>query len=280
MVGVKRLVLALVLALQVVMVAAATVVGAAPPASGGSAGPAGDWGWPLPGTPEVVRSFDPPDQPYGRGHRGVDLAAPPGTTVLAAGSGVVSFAGWLAGRGVVAVTHPNGLRTTYEPLLIMVRRGQHVVRGTVLGRLLPGHPGCPQPACLHWGLRRGEAYLDPLSLLRSGAIRLLPLAGAAGPHGRGLPLAVTGAGGTGGPGGPEIAAAPQTPGHTPVGLFGPLGAAHPVARPAAGTVADWAANVRAATSADPWQRFHRFCTAVAMGLALAAGWILLTRRPP
>lgn len=75
----------------------------------------------APGTagtaPEVTRGFDPPDGPYRPGHRGVDLAAGPGTPVLAAGAGVVGYAGVLAGRGVVTVVHPgDGLRTTYEPV--------------------------------------------------------------------------------------------------------------------------------------------------------------------
>lgn len=125
--------------------------------------------------PEVTRGFEPPVGPYEPGHRGVDLAAAPGTPVLAAGPGVVGYAGMLAGRGVVTVVHPGGLRTTYEPVRAGVRPGQHVSAGTVLGTLEPGHPGCPRRACLHWGLLRGHTYLDPLSLLRHGPMRLLPL---------------------------------------------------------------------------------------------------------
>ena len=37
---------------------------------------------------------------------------------------------------------------------------------------------CFPEACLHWGLLQGEAYLDPLSLVGGGPIRLLPLDGA------------------------------------------------------------------------------------------------------
>ncbi len=48
--------------------------------------------------------------------------------------------------------------------------------GAVLGGLLPGHAGCPDAACLHWGLRRGETYLDPMTLLRPARVRLLPMA--------------------------------------------------------------------------------------------------------
>src|SRR5688500_3101813 len=67
--------------------------------------------WPLAGEPRVTRRFTPPPTPYGRGHRGVDLAGPAGTQVSAARAGTVSFAAVLAGRGVVVVAHPDGLRT-------------------------------------------------------------------------------------------------------------------------------------------------------------------------
>lgn len=139
------------------------------------------WGWPLPGRPAIVRPFDPPDAPWGRGHRGVDLAAPAGSPVLAAGPGVVTYAAVLAGRGVVTVTHLGGLRTTYEPVSATVRPGQPVSTGDVLGTLQAGHPGCPRPSCLHWGLRRGDTYLDPMILLATGPIRLLPLTDPPGP---------------------------------------------------------------------------------------------------
>ncbi|HEY2191547.1 MAG TPA: peptidoglycan DD-metalloendopeptidase family protein [Actinomycetospora sp.] len=153
----------------------------------------GDFGWPLAGLGRdgppagggagtVARRFLPPPNPYGRGHRGVDLAATRGTPVLAAGAGVVAQAGTLAGRGVVSVVHPGGLRTTYEPVTARVVVGTPVARGTVLGTLDAGHPGCPAAACLHWGLRRRtgppgrrEQYLDPLLLVGLGRTRLWPL---------------------------------------------------------------------------------------------------------
>jgi murein DD-endopeptidase MepM/ murein hydrolase activator NlpD len=143
--------------------------------------PAPGWHWPLPGHPEVTRRFDPPATPYGPGHRGVDLAAAPGTPVLAAGPGVVAWAGVLAGRGVVSVRHAGGLRTTYEPVSAAVRAGQRVAAGDRLGLLAAGHPGCPRPACLHWGLLRGSVYLDPLTLVGAGPVRLLPLGRTAAP---------------------------------------------------------------------------------------------------
>lgn len=136
--------------------------------------PRGGFGWPLAGFPTVLRAFDAPDQPYGRGHRGVDLGGRDGQPVLAAGAGIVAFAGPVAGRPVVSIDHPNGLRTTYEPVLATVTAGQHVARGDPIGTLQAGHPGCTAAACLHWGVRRGEEYLDPLWLLSPGPVRLLP----------------------------------------------------------------------------------------------------------
>ncbi|EME99899.1 peptidase [Streptomyces mobaraensis NBRC 13819 = DSM 40847] len=133
--------------------------------------------------PAVLRGWDPPAAPWARGHRGVDLAAAPGDAVRAAADGVVSFVGTVAGRGVVAVELPGTgdppLRTTYEPVVAGVRRGDRVEAGAVLGELGPGPWHCAA-GCLHWGLLRGREYLDPLGLLpgwmvRRGPSRLLPL---------------------------------------------------------------------------------------------------------
>ncbi|MFI7221653.1 M23 family metallopeptidase [Nonomuraea angiospora] len=142
------------------------------PASPARAAPP-TWRWPLDGHPRVLRRFTPPPEPWLAGHRGIDLAAPPSTPVLAAGPGTVRFAGPVAGKGVVTVEHESGLRTTYLPVKASVRRGQPVAPGSTLGfvEASPGH--CPE-SCLHWGLRRGTHYLDPLLLLGQATIRLLP----------------------------------------------------------------------------------------------------------
>ena len=137
----------------------------------------GPWGWPLAGSTPVVRAFAPPAVRYAAGHRGVDLAATAGEPVLAAGAGRVTWAGLIAGRGVVVVTH-GALRTTYEPVTAAVPVGTAVALGEVVGTLEPGHLGCAADACLHWGLRRSEEYLDPVRLVERGPVRLLPAEGA------------------------------------------------------------------------------------------------------
>lgn len=160
----RRLVLALLLVLPLSASPAAAEV--APSLPRGT--------WPLQPRPEVVRGFDPPDSPWGAGHRGVDLRGHPGQPVHAAAAGRVSFAGSLAGRGVVVVDHGT-VRTTYEPVQAALAVGTRVTAGQVIGHLdVPGSH-CFPAACLHWGLRRGEEYLDPLSLVGGGPVRLLPL---------------------------------------------------------------------------------------------------------
>ena len=144
------------------------------------AAPRPGFSWPLQGSPVVTRGFQPPQTRYGVGHRGVDLGGYVGEHVLAAGPGRVSYAGLLAGRGVVTVTHSGGLRTTYEPVTTTVHVGDQVAQGDVIGRLSTGHAAC-RDVCLHWGLLRGETYLDPLGLVQAQQVRLLPLGDDARP---------------------------------------------------------------------------------------------------
>jgi murein DD-endopeptidase MepM/ murein hydrolase activator NlpD len=178
--GLRRTVLLVVLVFAGTLPAAAASGGLAgrspaPSASTSTSGPVIYWA-PLP-TIRVVHRFDPPATRYGPGHLGVDLATSPGATVRVAGAGVVRFAGSVAGRGVVVVQHPDGIRTEYEP----VRPARGVAAGTALARGAPlgvvdgAHRGCPPGRCLHWGARRGDTYLDPLSLLVAlSPVRLLP----------------------------------------------------------------------------------------------------------
>jgi murein DD-endopeptidase MepM/ murein hydrolase activator NlpD len=122
----------------------------------------------------VVSRFQRPASTWGAGHRGVDLAATSGQPVLAAAAGQVVHVGVIAGRGTVSVLHPDGVRTTYEPITAQVRRGQVVRAGQVIG-LVDGSAASHCSRCLHLGALRGRVYLDPLALLRPGHVVLLPL---------------------------------------------------------------------------------------------------------
>jgi murein DD-endopeptidase MepM/ murein hydrolase activator NlpD len=128
----------------------------------------------------VVRYFDPPDSPYGPGHRGVDLAGKLGQQVYAIGAGRVRFAGSVAGRGVVVLDHGR-LRSTYQPVLATVRPGASVTAGQRIGILELVHSHCLPDPCLHLGVLRGHRYIDPLTLLGPRPVVLKPLSrGGAG----------------------------------------------------------------------------------------------------
>ncbi len=138
----------------------------------------GGWTWPVTGA--VIRSFDPPDDPFGSGHRGIDVAAPAGTEVRAVDAGTVTFAGSIGGERFVTVDHGGGLVGSYSWLSeIRVARGDVVTRGHVIALSGAGHPGSTDAPHLHLGARLDGAYVDPMLYLSplsvSGLIRLAPL---------------------------------------------------------------------------------------------------------
>jgi murein DD-endopeptidase MepM/ murein hydrolase activator NlpD len=129
----------------------------------------------------IVRRFEPPPTPFAAGHRGIDMAVPAGTPVLASNDGVVAFAGRVGFELFVSIDHADGIRTTYSFLsAVWVSRGEIVARGRPIAASGPGHAGSTEPH-LHFGARIGEAYIDPEPLLLDGlrrdvsqAIRLVP----------------------------------------------------------------------------------------------------------
>ncbi|MDR6637726.1 M23 family metallopeptidase [Paenarthrobacter nitroguajacolicus] len=125
----------------------------------------GRWSWPLAPKPSVLRTFDPPDKPWMSGHRGVDLGpAPDGGQVTSPADGVVTFAGVVVDRPVLTIDHGDGLRSSFEPLTSGLKPGDAVRKGQALGTVEPGH--CGSVTCLHWGVRRGEDYVNPLDFVQ------------------------------------------------------------------------------------------------------------------
>lgn len=141
----------------------------------------GTWTWPVVGP--VIEPFDPPDTPYGSGHRGIDIAAPVGTTVVAPAAGVVAFAGRVGGELFVTLDHGGGLTSTSSWVsAALVVEGDAVSRGSAIALTGTGHPGSSTPH-LHFGVRLDGVYLDPMTFLEapsvSDLIRLAPLSVAA-----------------------------------------------------------------------------------------------------
>lgn len=137
------------------------------------------WSWPLNPQPNVFSPFDPPAQRWLAGHRGADLAARVGNTVLAPAGGIVSYAGIVVDRPVLVIDHGSGLKSSFEPVRTDLVPGSIVSAREEIGIMSIG-AHCSN-RCLHWGLRLDGQYIDPLLTIRDDRPSiLLPL--RSGPH--------------------------------------------------------------------------------------------------
>ena len=165
--------------IAIVAILTGCLFAAAPPASAGTASAdTNEWEWPIAGTHEVGRQFDAPETQYSAGHRGVDLPGETGDAVTAVADGTVTFAGSVAGVGVVVIDHGD-TQSTYQPVTAVVKRGQSVGAGTKIGTLVQRGSHCLSRPCLHLGRKVGDLYADPLELMRGRSqIRLVNPLGA------------------------------------------------------------------------------------------------------
>lgn len=149
---------------------AGALVGPAAPTSG-------LWSWPVGdgARPGLVAPFDAPRERWGPGHRGIDLTTKKGAAVTAVADGVVSHRGRIAGRGTVSITHPGGVRSTYEPVGSALAVGEWVRGGEVLGTIGNEAGHCAPLACLHLGAKRGPDHLDPWPFFGARRVILLPV---------------------------------------------------------------------------------------------------------
>lgn len=146
--------------------------------------------------PRVIRPFEKPTQRWSTGHRGVDLAVPENDRrVYAPAAGKVVFSGTVVNRKVLVIAHPDGRRSTFEPMDEALPVGTTVAAGEVIGTVAITAGGTSErpyrrcsTACLYWGVRQGGArgdgsgktaeYINPMSLLGSKEPSiLLPMPG-------------------------------------------------------------------------------------------------------
>ncbi len=88
-------------------------------------------------TSRFSRSRFHPVQMMWKAHKGTDYAAPTGTPIMTTASGIVEQTGYTAGNGnFVKVKHDRTYSTQYLHMSrILVRRGQRVTQGSVIGRV-------------------------------------------------------------------------------------------------------------------------------------------------
>ncbi|MBP1561201.1 MAG: peptidoglycan DD-metalloendopeptidase family protein [Oscillospiraceae bacterium] len=126
------------------------------PVSTGSGG-SGDYFWPVDGG--YISAY----QGDGRGHKGIDIAAPYGTPIYAAESGTVTEAGtgWNGGYGnCIRITHDDGNVTVYaHQSSLAVSYGDYVVKGQLIGYV--GSTGDSSGNHLHFEVRSYGTYLNP-----------------------------------------------------------------------------------------------------------------------
>ncbi len=118
--------------------------------------------WPVNG--KIVSPFGAKDG--GSHNDGINIAAPLGTPVRAADSGVVVYAGnELRGFGnLLLIRHADGWVSAYAHCdALLVKRGDQVKRGQVIGRV--GQSGNVTAPQLHFELRKGAQAVDPLGEL-------------------------------------------------------------------------------------------------------------------
>jgi hypothetical protein len=150
-----------------VVLAALVAFVATPPSPAGAAAPAAVAYRPPVDAP-VVDPFRAPAENWNAGNRGLEYATAAGSPVAAAAAGRVVFAGPVAGGLHVVVLHDDGLRTSYSFLqTVSVRRGDTVRQGQQVGT---------SNERLHFGVRAGDAYLDPARLFGGGPpeVHLVP----------------------------------------------------------------------------------------------------------
>lgn len=94
-------------------------------------------------------------------HKGMDIAAPNGTSIKAAADGTVSFSGWMGGYGnLIIITHENGIQTYYGHCSkLYAEKGEDVEAGDVIAAV--GSTGFSTGNHLHFEIRKNGAQINP-----------------------------------------------------------------------------------------------------------------------
>lgn len=125
--------------------------------------------WPLPYSKKVSSGYG---LRHGKMHDGIDIAAPKGTSILAAADGIVHYAGWMKGYGrIIILKHGEGLKSVYaHNSKNLVKKGRKVVAGQVIAKV--GNSGRSSGNHLHFEIRKNKMAMNPMKYLSSKASRL------------------------------------------------------------------------------------------------------------
>lgn len=109
---------------------------------------------------------------YNRAHRGIDYAAPRGTSIHAVGDGHIAFAGWKGGYGrFILIRHNNRNHTTAYGHMSRyargIKKGKRVKQGQTIGYV--GTSGLSTGPHLHFEFRSRGRAVNPLTIKRPPA---------------------------------------------------------------------------------------------------------------
>ena len=98
-------------------------------------------------------------------HKGMDIAAPYGTKIVAAAKGTVTYSGWMGGYGnLIIITHENGIQTYYGHCSkLCVKVGKEVEAGDTIA--LVGSTGFSTGNHLHFEIRKNGMQINPQKYL-------------------------------------------------------------------------------------------------------------------
>lgn len=145
--------------------------------------------WPIPGYTTITSYFGKRNSPTSKAssfHKGLDIGAPEGTTLIAVVEGQITYVGFLGGGGYTITLSKENMKITYchvSPNFI-VQVGQQVQKGQIIGQVGPkyvygvkgntyqdatGKPtnGATTGCHLHLGIRIEGEYIDPLQFYQS-----------------------------------------------------------------------------------------------------------------
>ncbi len=121
----------------------------------------GEMAWPCQGS--ITSNYG---WRWGKFHQGIDIGASRGTQIIAADSGMVSYAGWSGGYGyLVKIDHGGGKVTWYgHQSKMAVKTGDTVAKGDVIGYV--GSTGVSTGPHLHFEVHQGSSTKNPLSFYK------------------------------------------------------------------------------------------------------------------
>lgn len=120
--------------------------------------------WPCPASGQISSAFgdrSSPTEGASTNHKGIDIPAPSGSSIVAAADGkvVISTYSYSAGNYIM-IDHGGGLTTVYMHCSqLLVKEGETVKQGQTIAKV--GSTGYSTGPHLHFGVRSGGSYVNP-----------------------------------------------------------------------------------------------------------------------